>query len=335
VDEGMKRHELQIVVVILCVAVAMASARADQGPSFPLHVLDVLPLTSDHIVISLWRGAVAKTLDGGATWTEVSTPALQHLALGDGGRVWGLHGWQGIHEPSSGSLALSTDGGSTFQFHALKLSAAEQPPEAFIHAPGSRPVLLTGSGQLWRHRGGGPGWANWERVGRVPTSNEITTGFTAGSSIYVADQHTVWLSRDNGRNWQHHDLPGISSFSHDGATCWAAQYRGNLYRAHCGTQDWVRFARVEALETVYGIATIKARTFIAGRTATSEAFSACVSATRRIHVLKTDQAGATANVRRAGDGSLWLFGDGLFRMVRGHWRSVWPPRDAAQQGRIM
>lgn len=287
---------------------------------------DVLFPGPGHIVIAEWFGGASVSRDAGKSWKRSSCGMpVGALTLGLKGRIWGLYGWPGIHEPASGAVCFSDDGGDRWQ--EVWFKPVRFVPLAFVSKRGEEPIILARDGVLWRHESEATESMNaWSTLGTSNPDREGTSGVKVGSAYYVTSGEGVWMSRDGGTSWTGKDLPG-SRIGGDDEAVWVVTRGGDVYQGAPGALDFVLKARLPDIDLVLGVTAAPGRCLVAaqGRGWTSAGYS--VDRSGKFRAMKGIQDHQCYSVRTDRDGIAWFVARGLFREgLDGSCDQLWPPK---------
>lgn len=188
--------------LVVVVAVALTRSSGDDGGASvtasdtavvggDLHSLVADPATPGRLYVG-GHQAVARSDDGGRTWTDVGSLANAD-AMG-----WGF-ATNAIYVSGHPGLNRSDDGGRTFR------RVNEGLPNTDVHAFGAGPSVLYGSSPavgVFASTDGGGTWV--ERTGDAGQSffGRVLVDAADGNRVRAADARTgVMESRDGGRTW--------------------------------------------------------------------------------------------------------------------------------------
>ncbi|MGH9443036.1 MAG: WD40/YVTN/BNR-like repeat-containing protein [Thermoanaerobaculia bacterium] len=146
------------------------------------------------------RGAVARTTDGGTTWTVGAATGLLARLAADPRNSGTLYGT--AYDPHLGSgVYKSIDGGATWR----KIESGL--PNLYAGAIATDPVFPLRvyvadqfSSSLWRSDDGGE---NWQATGAIDdlSASQIVVGNDPASTVFVTGSRGVWRSSDLGATW--------------------------------------------------------------------------------------------------------------------------------------
>lgn len=144
-------------------------------------------------------GGVARTTDGGRTWTRVGEARLWSIgsvATADGRTVWATGSRHGA-EGTTSFLVRSTDGGRSW----TQVLPAPAPTDAvdFVDAQNGYGIgLPSDPGAVLATRDGG---ATWHPVGHVAGTGPVAMSFTGESGWLSHPSHQLLRTSDGGRDW--------------------------------------------------------------------------------------------------------------------------------------
>ena len=194
------------------------------------------------------KGALAKTVDGGASWTKgnVSTPNdvidVSFPTANDGFAL-----------DDSGGLFRTGDGGATWR--ALDIGTTARP--GAVEAPSATIALIAGPTGLRRSTDAGDSFA--AVTGSVSTS-KLADLDAAGSALFAFGTQDLWRSTDKGKTWTVVRKPGTykknasgkkvntKPISHVDFVSAKAGYLldayGQLYRTSNGGSSWTALTSI-------------------------------------------------------------------------------------------
>jgi hypothetical protein len=151
--------------------------------------------------------SLARTDDGGATWTEADVPEGSLVAFAspnDGVLIAPRDGGPDM-------LHVTGDGGGTWTAHRLPEPA--DVPAAIggslhpVTRPGTAVVLLLRSiGGVYAYDGS-HGWSQAHRLPMKPTRDRLHLLAFGGGQICAASGHDLWFADDLGGPWEHRPVP--------------------------------------------------------------------------------------------------------------------------------
>lgn len=134
----------------------------EEKKRFPSSTFDLLQINSDTLLASTRYNGIISTMDGGQTWTSISSPGtISKLTIDDQKQIWGLHSWRGIHEPDRSVLYSSNDFGQTWKKH--ELNTEEIFPADFHSEPGGKLNVIDYDSKIYKLINENPE-LNWQRV---------------------------------------------------------------------------------------------------------------------------------------------------------------------------
>jgi photosystem II stability/assembly factor-like uncharacterized protein len=190
------------------------------------------------------NGSLAKTTDGGKTWTrgnvstseDVADVAFPTLNIG-----YALD--------SSGALFRTNDGGATWR--TLDTGTTAEPSE--IAAPSPSVVILVGPTGLRRSTDGGESFSTV--TDRDVVKAKLTAIDRAGSALLASGRRDLLRSTDRGRTWTPLHKPGrVSQVDFlDARTGYFLAEGGSLWRTTNAGKKWSKLLGV-GTERAYGMA---------------------------------------------------------------------------------
>lgn len=308
----------RIALTLAAGAIASSCSPVAHGSAY-----DVAFLSAEHFVVARWDGGVVTTRDGGTSWKYAKTVPIRQLAVGPDGQLWGFYRWQGIHEPSTAALTVSTDGGR--RWTTIELDPEEVMPTAFINENGERPLLLAADGQIWTMAGKAlHTWAAWERLGTPNPDGSARAGLAREDVLFVASSNRVWQSIDAGQTWSSVELHDIALFAYDLGECWAMSADGRLYRSDCLRNGWKPVLEISAIHIPFGLAASESRIYVAAHGNPWIAYCARVDRQGVVTPLAGLRGKQALAVRIDPSGVAWCVADGLHRESGDEWVRVWP-----------
>ncbi len=174
--------------------------------------LDSLVELPGLFVGTTYEGRVLASTDNGHSWKRHSKDFARHLTLGRENELWGLHGWQGIHEPDEAWFWHSSDDGR----HWKELSTWTGPrrgtktapelthiPLGWVRGVSAEPVALSiRPSELVEPNTSPP--TSWQRL-PVPCRQPRVAARTRGDFAVVCDDRSpqselLWSGK--GQSWQ-------------------------------------------------------------------------------------------------------------------------------------
>jgi photosystem II stability/assembly factor-like uncharacterized protein len=186
---------------------------------------------------------LASTTDGGATWTERRTSAIQGGYIQTHSAISGVAGGYAYVAGSFGHVFGTADGGKTWAqkpgsqaLYGINTIAAVSPDVAFAGA--------SSSGQILKTLDGG---AHWQEV--HAKSNASIDGIASrDGSLVLAAAGEILRSADGGATWEAKAATGIQYHSSrciafaDGQTAFAAGSPGNVLKSTDAGLTWYPMA---------------------------------------------------------------------------------------------
>ena len=202
------------------------------------------------------NGSLAKTVDGGKTWTRGNVATSEDLR-----DVSFPTGTDGFALDSAGGLFRTGDGGATWR--ALDIGTTAVPPA--VLAVSKTTVLLAGPRGVRRSTDAGE---TFNAVRGDINKSTISGIDRAGSAIIAWGFRDIWRSLDGGRTWKAVHKPGTSTKQRNGKlqnVHFVAEVdfvtpnigwelgEGRLYRTKNGGKTWELLNGV-GTSTAYGMA---------------------------------------------------------------------------------
>ena len=191
------------------------------------------------------NGALARTLNGGATWTEADAPTSENIR-----DVSFLNTSRGYVLDASGQLLLTENGGSSYEI----LDTGTQDIPQAVHEVNAHDVLLIGPAGLSRSTDGRTFKANSQtEVRRAP----LFDADHAGQSVVAYGPSHVFLSKNGGSSFKRVSRPNrktridiIDVVSK--STWYLLDARGHLWRTDDAAKHWHEISAL-GTEIAYGM----------------------------------------------------------------------------------
>lgn len=301
---------------------------------------DVVFLDTGAIVIADWDSNAQVSVDGGKTWsTHPMLAPVECMTVDPRGAVWGLYRWHGIHEPPSAALVFSKDEGRTWSEITLDPSVCM--PEDFVTLTGEEPVLVTSTGQQWRHADGGEEtFERWNKLGAPCVSKSASTGLAAADFVYFGPSGE--LSKDRGTSWRPTTLErGVVALARavdaDGKALdrvFACTDDGAVHAVELGKQNWMRIASLAPKKfegafasppRIFHSASGRDGLYVCGETG-AKALGARIEPDGKAVKLEGLASNQSLRLRLAPDGRMWIAGHGVYAAEpkATRWERVWP-----------
>jgi hypothetical protein len=267
---------------------------------------------------------------------------VRSLRYANGGELWGIHGWVGIHEPDEGRLFRWNEAKGGFdewdvvrEVVPLDLINHASAPPIVLPALGSR--LFTATFDAGRVRldplGTDLGDDSGVGSGRVPRLSQPTCGAHTGRTVIVGGLDAghdayVWTSSDLARTWDFVSMPSrpMAASCSDEA-CFVVLADGSVlaFDVEKRSLDRLNVAPAEAPWSGLGVNAIavalgaRPRIVLAGVREESCVSVDITADSARMH------EGLGCAVFRDGAGRLWLTGPGLYQLNEdGSLHQRWP-----------
>lgn len=324
----LSQRAFKLTTLILWVAGVSCGEGARSGSD---PACDVVALGDGRIILLTDKPSVLISEDRGSTWKVSSRGvSMTRVARGAGNRLWGLYGWRGIHEPSTGSISYSDDRGGSWT--TIELTGVGRfIPKAFAESDSEEPIILDMGGQLWQHQtNGSETISNWIPLGIKTPEGPGSSAVLLHDAIYVAGETKVWFSPDRGKTWNGKDMAdGLLCRSEDG--CWMVERPkdgrvGGIFRTQGGSLNLeskgktIPFANGPLWAAVHG------NQFISVGEGGGRRATGAITGPDGAAVEITGLEGAQArSVRIAPDGAVWIVSGALFKLENGpRVKKVWP-----------
>jgi hypothetical protein len=305
---------------IVCL-VACGSPEAE-SPNSETYVQDVAFL-GDSVILSERNGYFHISHDLGKTWKKARDKfPCNELMVGPNKRIWAVHGWAGIHEPSMGSFAYSDDHGETWK--VIKSDPTQCIPVSFISSSGEEPIVLSADGGIWAHRPGQPESLDcWNRVVPGNPDEDAGSGTYAKGTYYVTSGRRVWMKPPSG-NWKGSPFQ-FAVVTSDDRYCWLVERGGDVYRTPLGTEEWKLVASVPELAMPKRVLFRKGRLYVAGEGTRSNAYALILESSGEVLPMEGLEGLQSYSIRADNSGRVWVAAKGLYaqdpRLAR--WELIW------------
>ncbi|HSZ57460.1 MAG TPA: autotransporter-associated beta strand repeat-containing protein, partial [Tepidisphaeraceae bacterium] len=170
-------------------------------PQFYYAGFAVDPANGNHLVYGTDR--VYQSLDGGNSWTPISTPGANGWTANSTGTISNLaiapSDPNTIYATDSGHIFVTTNDGATW----VQRDSFSSPYAQIVVDPSNPQVAYVmswafGTNKVMRTSDGG---ATWENVsGNLPDLPTFTLAINQGT-LYVGNDNGVWASTDDGTTW--------------------------------------------------------------------------------------------------------------------------------------
>jgi hypothetical protein len=349
----------------LAVVLAAARGGASQLPTAEgarKQVDQIVALAGGIVLVKNELGAVAETRDGGKTWRPWKARAGR-LALSDGDRIWAYGVAPLVREVPRAEVARTADRGRTWtRGRLVPEDIAEVTnaalPARFLNPPDGAPLVLMHDHQLLRPD---PAWprAPGKKVG-VPVPLPVRTpGRWEGDALehrgayYVAAASHIFMSIDGAQTWTAAQLPAFTDarLRCRGDTCFALLVRpgtlwSGLFTVRAGENAWKELEGLDAkaqaaLSHIAGTRPAVRRFLAQDLLVTDEdvylvgvvdprdsSWGAVLHLDPQggVHAVGDAVDGWLWAIERDSQGTLWIGGDGAFRLRGDRWAHVWPAR---------
>src|SRR3954470_11291670 len=193
------------------------------------------------------NGALAKTVDGGQTWTRGNVSTSEDVR-----DVSFPTNVAGFALDTAGGLFRTRDGGATWR----PLDTGSTQNAAAVVAPSPTTVLLAGPRGLRRSTDGGDTFA--AIANRAVARALLTSIDTAGSTLVASGPRAIFRSADRGRTWRAVRRPSRNGRARtvdfvDGRTGFWLGNDGRVFRTRNGGRSWTALTGAGTSEA-YGMA---------------------------------------------------------------------------------
>jgi photosystem II stability/assembly factor-like uncharacterized protein len=178
-------------------------------------------------------GALARSADGGATWSEGSVSTTQHVV-----DVAFPTAARGFAIDAAGTLLRTENSGASWRILTAK---ADRPPRA-VFASSAKTILLVGPTGVDRSTNAGDGFDPVRS--RAVQRARLSDADRAGAAVVVSGPQAIAVSTDGGRRWRSVRLPrrrlALQAVDFVSARLgYAVVEDGRLYRTRNGGRRWV------------------------------------------------------------------------------------------------
>lgn len=176
------------------------------------------------------QGVLARTADGGQTWTNISPPTsatITGIAAPTAATLFGL--------ASDGSLQRSDNSAASYRILATGTTSV---PRAIV-AVSEKDVLLVGPVGARRSTDGG---GHFQAVAGTIARTRLIAAQQAGRLVYVYGSHALLVSRNAGATWTRIKMPTKQSILRasfgTAVTGYVLDARGELWRTANAGKSW-------------------------------------------------------------------------------------------------
>lgn len=239
----------------LCGFNGMVARSTDAGESwkaveiFTVNQLESVCFPSKNIGYTSGDGKIFKSINGGATWTEITPFTSDVLLWGNYfitdniGVVCGGDCNSGIQK-----FYRTTNGGNTWQTSTYSKSDSKLSDPMLLSAAGLG--YASSSGWIWETTDGGKTWSDIAKTGGNDWQEEITNygdsflvPFSKSCDGNTAANGGVRFSTDRGHTWKETSYPGgfYGTFLINEHTGWACGSNGSMYYTDDGGSNWTSY----------------------------------------------------------------------------------------------
>ena len=166
-----------------------------QKERFPSSTHDLLPINEDTLIAATRFYGLISTTNAGRNWTKIATPGtIIKLTIDNNRQLWGLHSWQGIHEPDLCVLYLSKNLGQSWIKY--ELNTKEIFPADFYSQLNQSLRIIDYNNKIFKLKDISYK-LNWALCDSVPKSDKVPNSFISKDFI-IDSRGRKWTCNEEG-----------------------------------------------------------------------------------------------------------------------------------------